>query len=161
MALALALAATGWNQVGCCSRASPPGQFCSAYSSGENQSHDCCNVHCNLFDNNLSVTHCNILAKLPGEFIGNGGGWYRMGKPVGLSLHMNCLHQMVEKLDPRQTATPAACRATARTFAFLFLFLFLPLSRCIKIKFPELKAPPSRLNTVGLGVFLEPLGNQG
>ena len=21
-------------------------------------------------------------------------------KPVGLSLHMNCLHQMVEKLDP-------------------------------------------------------------
>ena len=70
MALALALAAIGWNQVGCCSRASPPGQFCSAYSSGENQSHDCCNVHCNLFDNNLSVTHCNILAKLPGEFIG-------------------------------------------------------------------------------------------
>ena len=71
-------------QVGCCSRASSPGQFCSAYSSGENQSHDCCNVHCNLFDNNLSVTHCNILAKLPGEFIGNGGGWYRMGKPVGI-----------------------------------------------------------------------------
>ena len=70
MALALALAAIGWNQVGCCSRASPPVQFCSAYSSGENQSHDCCNVHCNLFDNNLSVTHCNILAKLPGEFIG-------------------------------------------------------------------------------------------
>ena len=70
MALALALAAIGWNQVGCCSRASPPGQFCSAYSSGENQSHDCCNVHCNLFDNNLSVTHCNILAKLHGELIG-------------------------------------------------------------------------------------------
>ena len=31
---------------------------------------------------------------------------------------------------------------TARTFSFLLLSLFLPLSRCIKIEFPELKAPP-------------------
>ena len=37
---------------------------------------------------------------------------------------------------------------------FLFAFVvFLPLSRCIKIEFPELKAPPSRLNIVGLGAF--------
>ena len=69
-ALAAALVAIGWNQVGCCSRASHPGQFCSAYSSGTNQSHDRCTDHCNLFDNNLSVTHCNILAKLHGDLIG-------------------------------------------------------------------------------------------
>ena len=42
---------------------------------------------------------------------------------------------------------------TARTFSFLLLSLFLPLSRCIKIEFPELKAPPSRLNIVGLGAL--------
>ena len=50
---------------------------------------------------------------------------------------------------------------TARTFAFFVFGSFLPLSRCIKIEFPELKAPPSRFNIIGLGAFLEPLGNQG
>ena len=50
---------------------------------------------------------------------------------------------------------------TARFFFLLLLFFLLPLSRCIKIEFPELKAPPSRLNTIGLGAFLGPLGNQG
>jgi len=39
-----------------------------------------------------------------------------------------------------------------------FLLLsFLPLSCCIKIEFPELKAPPSRLNMIGLGPFSGPL----
>ena len=38
--------------------------------------------------------------------------------------------------------------------------LFLPLSRCIKIEFPEPKAPPSRLNIIGLGAFSGPLGIQ-
>ena len=41
---------------------------------------------------------------------------------------------------------------TAQTFCFAFVFLFAP-SRCIKIEFPELKAPPSRLNIIGLGAF--------
>ena len=43
---------------------------------------------------------------------------------------------------------------TARIFFFLLLsFYCLPISRCIKIEFPELKAPPSCLNIVGLGAF--------
>ena len=42
-----------------------------------------------------------------------------------------------------------------------FVFVsFLPLSRCIKIEFPEPKAPPSRLNIIGLGAFSGPLGIQ-
>ena len=34
--------------------------------------------------------------------------------------------------------------------------LLLPLCRCIKIEFPELKAPPSGLNIIGVGACLQP-----
>ena len=61
-----------------------------------------------------------------------------------------------------QTAPPASdrfCRPPEPSL-FLLLSLFLPLSRCIKIEFPEPKAPPSRLNLIGLGAFSGPLGIQ-
>ena len=34
-------------------------------------------------------------------------------------------------------------------FVVALLFRFLTLSRCIRVEFPELKAPPSRLNIFG------------
>ena len=69
---------------------------------------------------------------------------------------------------PETKHRPGALRPLPTDFAdrpnfvfWLFLSLVLPLSRCIKIEFLALKAPPSRLNIIGLGAFLEPLGNQG
>ena len=65
------------------------------------------------------------------------------------------------QLRPDSSASPSDrfCRPP-EPLLFLLLSLFLPLSRCIKIEFPEPKAPPSRLNIIGLGAFSGPLGIQ-
>ena len=69
--------------------------------------------------------------------------------------------RQTRQLRPDSSAPPSDrfCRPP-EPLLFLLLSLFLPLSRCIKIEFPEPKAPPSRLNIIGLGAFSGPLGIQ-
>ena len=64
--------------------------------------------------------------------------------------------------DPAPPASAHRFCRPPELFCMLMLLmsLFLHLSRCIKIEFPEPKAPPSRLNIIGLGAFSGPLGIQ-
>ena len=71
-----------------------------------------------------------------------------------LSLLPLCLFRLPPFPDPAPPASAHRFCRPPELFSFLLLSLFLPFSRCIKIEFPELKAPPSRLNITGLGTFL-------